>query len=193
VTKEQLIEAVVQAEANGPLASRQAVWQAVAETPMSRFAGLTANALKAKARKWGIEPKTPPSPGAARRRTLMEKSPSQAVPGASESNSSPISVVPDADGSKKRYSLPVLREVTPPRWRHLVDKAERGSVKAMIRLACGDCVAWELKEARECELRACPLHAVNPWLRSRRAGRQAESEPEPTTTSGGPRKEGSNG
>jgi hypothetical protein len=193
MTKEQLIEALLQVESAGPLRSRRAVWQAVAETPMAKEAGLTANALKARARTWDIKPKTPPSPGAARPRTQMNKAPAQAAPGASESNCSSISVVPDADGKKKRYSLPLLRAATPPKYRQYVDRAEQGSVKAMIRLACGDCVAWELKEARECELLACPLHAVNPWLRSRRAGRQAESEPEPTTTSGGLRKEGSNG
>jgi hypothetical protein len=165
VTKEQLIEAVAQIEANGPLPSRQAVWMAVADTPTAREAGLTANALKARARKWGIDLRTPPNPGAARRKTLMEKSPVQAAPGSSESNPGSISVGGNADGKKKRYSLPALREVTPPRWHHLVDRAERGSVKAMIRLACGDCVAWELKEARECELLTCPLHAVNPWRR----------------------------
>ena len=176
MTKEELIEGVAQIEANGLLPSRQAVWMAVADTPTAREAGLTANALKARARAWGIEPKTPRNPGAARRKTPMEKSPAQATLGTSESNSSSISVGSNADGRKKRYSLPVLKEATPPRWHHLVDKAEQGSVKAMIRLACGDCVAWELKEARECELLACPLHAVNPWRRSRKANSKKTTE-----------------
>jgi hypothetical protein len=175
VSKEELIEALAQVEANGPLPSRQAVWQALAETLLAQEAGLTANAIKGRARKWGIEPKTPPNPGAARRKPLMERTGSRTTREPSEPRSPSISVGNHADGGKKRYSLPVLREETPARWRHLVDKAERGSVKAMIRLKCGDCVAWELKEARECELTACSLHPVNPWRRSRRANAKKAS------------------
>jgi hypothetical protein len=94
ITKEQLIDVLAQVEANGPFPSRQAVWRAVAETPMAREAGLTANALKARARAWGIESRTPPMPGAARRQVMMgrlvARQTAQAPGGPSEQGSVPI-------------------------------------------------------------------------------------------------------
>jgi len=180
ITKEKLIEVLAQVESAGPLASRQAVWRAVAGRLLADGISLTVNAISSKARRWGVEPRTPPADCPARRRRRdeggiepesVETAPG--TPGDSPGSDEGVTKV-DLSQNKKRFSLPMVRAATPRRWHHLVDKAEKGSIKATIRLACGECVGWELKEARECELVACPLHAVNPWRRSR----------EPTTKKG---------
>jgi hypothetical protein len=172
VTKEYLLGAIAQLEGSHRFPSRNALFKALAQTPWAQAGGLTADSLKAKARRWGIQPSTPPAPCPAQRprrdQGQIEGESVSSAPGPSGAAAVVTNGVTKA-GRTKRLSLPLLRAETPAEWRHLVDRAEEGSVKAMIRLMCGDCVGWELKEARECELTACPLHPINPWRRSRRA------------------------
>lgn len=46
------------------------------------------------------------------------------------------------------------------RWRKLAGQAHR-SFKAAIELKCVECCAWERREARECQIKECPLWAIN--------------------------------
>lgn len=46
------------------------------------------------------------------------------------------------------------------RWRKLAGQAHR-SFKGAIELKCIDCCAWDRKEAKECQVKECPLWAIN--------------------------------
>ena len=45
-------------------------------------------------------------------------------------------------------------------------RAHRGPMAA-IKLKCLECCAWEYSEAKRCEIRTCPLWALNRWIFAR--------------------------
>jgi hypothetical protein len=60
--------------------------------------------------------------------------------------------------------LSTLPQDVPRRWRsHWLKLADRAksSYRATVELKCLDCCAWQRTEARRCEIRGCPLLAVN--------------------------------
>ena len=41
---------------------------------------------------------------------------------------------------------------------------------AAIKLKCLDCSGWTYREAKECQIRSCPLWALNRWIFTRHDG-----------------------
>jgi hypothetical protein len=80
----------------------------------------------------------------------------------------------------KKYSLPMLRNAVPPKYRYLVDRAEAGSLRATLTLKCADCCAWHLAEVRACVVTACALYHVRRTARPERVltAEQAEARRE---------------
>lgn len=56
-----------------------------------------------------------------------------------------------------------LRKETPKRYLPLVDKAEKGSAKACIKLKCLECSAWQSSEIKHCVIISCPLYPIRPF------------------------------
>jgi len=56
-----------------------------------------------------------------------------------------------------------LRKMTPKRYLPLIDKAEKGSAKACIKLKCLECSAWQSTEVKQCVIIDCPLYPIRPF------------------------------
>ena len=60
-------------------------------------------------------------------------------------------------------SFAKMRLSTPERYLPLVDKAEKGSKMACIKLKCLECSAWQGSEVRQCVIIHCPLYPIRPF------------------------------
>lgn len=56
-----------------------------------------------------------------------------------------------------------LRKSTPKRYLPLVDKAEKGSAKACLKLKCLECSNWQSSEVKQCVIIDCPLFPIRPF------------------------------
>ena len=57
----------------------------------------------------------------------------------------------------------LLRKMTPKRFLPLVDKAEKGSAKACVKLKCLECSNWQSSEVKQCVIIDCPLYPIRPF------------------------------
>ena len=60
------------------------------------------------------------------------------------------------------------------RYRRLCERVHREAM-AGVKAKCLDCCAWEYAEAKSCEIKTCPLWALNRRIFHRRTG--AENRP----------------
>lgn len=56
-----------------------------------------------------------------------------------------------------------LRKSTPKRYLPLVDKAEKGSKNACIKLKCLECSNWQSTEVKHCVITGCPMYPIRPF------------------------------
>jgi hypothetical protein len=59
-----------------------------------------------------------------------------------------------------------LTKVVPEKYKKVLEKARKGSLKAVIKLKCLDCCAYQQTEVALCELKECSLHFVRPYKAS---------------------------
>lgn len=65
--------------------------------------------------------------------------------------------------SRYADSFARMKEEIPEKFHPLVERAEKGSKIAMIKLKCLDCVAWEYMEVKLCTCISCPLYPIRPY------------------------------
>ena len=130
-----------------------ALWKAVEESEWAKGLQprpLTAAVAYARAKELGIVVKTPPG--------------KRGNPGAAVANGVPRVRVPRSKKMKAfAETFAKLRKETPTRFLPLVDKAEKGSAKACIKLKCLECSNWERIEVKECVIINCPLYPIRPF------------------------------
>ncbi len=70
-------------------------------------------------------------------------------------------------------STPFANQKQSPRSRHRAraEKAANGSLRAAIDLKCVECNAWDLVEAKRCEIVGCPLWPVSMAAKARGGAR----------------------
>ena len=56
-----------------------------------------------------------------------------------------------------------LRKVVPERFMPLVDQAEKGSLRASIKLNCLECSAYQVSEIKFCPVTACAMFPQRPY------------------------------
>jgi hypothetical protein len=164
--REEMQLAVEALETARSFPNRKALWLSLAQTPWARARGLTPEALKRRASRLGIQVRTPraghrfglPSPLQGGNQDGLG-----ATSGPSETSGAEIARGASEGQGKKRTPLPVLRAEAPPRFRHLVDRAEAGSLRAAVTLKCLDCSHWQTDEVRHCTVTDCPLFPVRPY------------------------------
>jgi hypothetical protein len=59
-----------------------------------------------------------------------------------------------------------LRREAPSRFLPLVDQAEKGSLRAALKLKCLDCTCYQPTEIKECPLTCCSLYPHRPYQKS---------------------------
>jgi hypothetical protein len=166
VSASELQKAVSELEAGRTFPNRKALWSALAQTPWARERGLTPGGLKRRASRLGIQVRTPKARHRFRRPLPLQRGKEdslQATSGSPGTSCGEIARGASEGQGKKRIPLPVLRADAPPRYHHLVDRAEAGSLRAAVTLKCLDCSNWQTDEVRHCTVTDCPLYPVRPY------------------------------
>lgn len=60
-------------------------------------------------------------------------------------------------------SFKEMRADTPKVYLPLIDKAEKGSLRACIKLKCLECSGWQSSEIRNCNIVGCSLYPIRPF------------------------------
>jgi hypothetical protein len=164
--REEMQRAVEELETACSFPNRKALWSALAQTPWARAHGLTPEALKRRASRLGIQVRTPKARHQFRMPLPLQRGSEddlEVTAGSPEISGGEIARGASEGQGKKRISLPVLRAEAPPRFHHLVDRAEVGSLRAAVTLKCLDCSNWQTDEVRYCTVTNCPLYPVRPY------------------------------
>lgn len=82
-----------------------------------------------------------------------------------------------------------LRRETPRHFLPLVDKAEKGSLRAALNLKCLECANYERKEIKECTLTGCSLFPHRPYQMRSDADTRVVAEPKKDTVVALPHRE----
>jgi hypothetical protein len=85
----------------------------------------------------------------------------------------------ESDLRSQFQPLSSLPENVPRRWKsHWLKLAGQAatSYRAAVELKCLDCCAWQRTEARSCEIRGCPLWAVNRRIFKRSSSSEGRRE-----------------
>ena len=166
VDKQRLILAIQMAESNGPLRTQNDVWIEAAKLyntnlpQLGDWKQITHSVAMLRATTWGIELKTLSARGQGRKMSPEHIASMQANRGARVSRKERF-----AKNDQIKESFIALRKRTPINLHTLVDRVEKGSLKAAIRLMCAQCMGHEnvAKEVRNCTSKACPLYAFRPY------------------------------
>jgi hypothetical protein len=158
VSASELQAAVQQCEANGPLRSRSALWEAVAATEWARKIGLQPQVAMLRAKEYDVKCATPKG---QRGRAPGQGMPAGCTPSARQEGTHrrklrlPLTLVADF---KARY----------PEWMHkTIDKAARGSRQAADKIHCLDCVGLSKAEVKNCTDTACAKWGFRPYQNAR--------------------------
>lgn len=160
VDRAKLTAALVEAEKDGPLPNLTKLWERAAEiyNAMPGVQPITFSVVLLRAKEWGIQVKTTPGrkggPLTEERKQAMQAARGQRVPRAEKMKEFKTFDLLRADLSKdadKRRFLPV------------VDAAEKGSLRAAIKLNCLDCCNWQTSEIKQCGIEGCPMYPHRPY------------------------------
>lgn len=151
IKKDELQKVVNDLENAQTFVNPSALWQAVEASDWAKNLKprpLTAAVAYVRAKELGVVIKTPPGKRGAG--GLASGAPRVRIP-----------------RSKKmkafKETFERLRKETPKRYLPLVDKAEKGSAKACIKLKCLECSNWQSVEVKCCEIKNCPLFPIRPF------------------------------
>lgn len=69
----------------------------------------------------------------------------------------------------------VFRNTIPQQYRTSYDKAiDKKSKVAAIKVKCLDCMNWDKKLVKECDITTCPLWSIRPYNRVRAGQKSSE-------------------
>lgn len=142
---------VTDLEANQEFENPSLLWKAVEQTSWAQNLQprpLTASVAYMRAKELGIVYKT--QPGKRGRAALVG-----VVRGPRKAGSVKMKAFAE--------SFAKLRTQTPTRFHPLIDKAEKGSKTACVKLKCLECSCWTTSEVRKCVINSCPLFPIRPF------------------------------
>jgi hypothetical protein len=165
VDRERLEKAILSVEAGGPLSNQSTLFQTVAtvynkDLP-EPFRSLEPGTVRNRVLDWNLTIQT--KPGKRGRQGPMTDEHKAALLGGrgkrearAEKFAADPAITAAFVAQKKR---------TPVRLHTLIDRAEKGSMKAAVSLKCRECMGWDQETSgiRDCTSRACPLFAFRPF------------------------------
>ena len=153
ISKYDFQKVVTDLEASQTFENPSALWKAVEASDWAKGLQprpLTAAVAYARAKELGIVVKTQPG--------------KRGIQGGPIGGGIPRVRVPRSKKMKAfAETFAKLRKATPKRYLPLVDKAEKGSAKACIKLKCLECSAWQSSEVKQCIIDHCPLFPIRPF------------------------------
>lgn len=166
VDKAVLTSCVKEVEKSGPLANRSALYEAVALEYNRRqkpTKPLTHSVVYLRIVEWKIEVKTPVG---KRGRGVRPSDDQIAKMKAGRSQVKQSKAEKFAKSNTAQDVFKILRERTPERFMPLVDRMEKGSRSAAVKLHCLQCCGYETKEVRQCTALSCPIWVFRPYQKA---------------------------
>lgn len=184
VDRDKLVAAIQQAEANGPLSGLTALWKKAAEIYNASVpeAPITHSVVYLRAIEWKLEYKTQAGkkgrsgPMTEERKAAMAEARSKMV---RRSRREKMAALP---GAEKHFE--VLRKTTPKSLHGLVDKVEKGSLTAAIKLMCIECMGFEKKYVWDCRGFTCPMYLHRPYQKAEDSEKDVPGQTEKDSVEG---------
>lgn len=158
INRHKFQKCLEQAEQNGPLENRTLLWQKITELYNldEDKKQLTTSIAYLRFKQFKLTCKTP----------VGKKGRVGGVPfGARTKKKTPKSEK-FAQSKTLQEHFKILRNRTPEKYQHLVDKIKKGSRTASQKLHCLECSDYQSKEVAECTVIACPSYAFRPYQKS---------------------------
>lgn len=162
VDREKLVTAICTAEANGPLANRDTLWKTVADlyNASAPEATITFSVVLGRVKKWGLEVKTPPGKKGRQPGTMTDEQ--KARMQEARKNRKPRAEKFKEDPEIVEH-IAYLRTITPSSYLPIVDRIEKGSMKASIAWKCLECSGWRVSEVKQCAVKDCSHKPFRPY------------------------------
>lgn len=138
-SKEELQKAVNLAEASKTFSSRTELYKEIAGT-----FGVNQNTLIARTKEMGIIINTLPAK-------------------IGHTKGTKVSPKSRADKFSEYTTLQEIRKDLPEQFVHFLDKAEKGSMKALVALKCINCSCFQRREITLCTQTDCSLYPIRPF------------------------------
>lgn len=150
VDKDILIQCITEAESNGPLKNESALWNKLSELyKVKTGVDVEWGVMRLRVNSWKLDKQT--KKGKRGRQSL---SPEQKVAmQAGRQNRE--------KGSKASFDA--MYSIYDKKWHPVIKKAEKGNIKARVKLKCLDCSCQQPVEIRLCTLIDCSLHDIRPF------------------------------
>lgn len=152
INKNELQKLVTELEAKQVFANPSHLWKAVEASDWAKGLQprpLTASVAYARAKELGIIFKTIPGKKGGGNPNLGSAPRGPRVPRSQKMKK-----------FSKTFSL--MRKEVPEQYQYLIEKVEKGSMKAALKMKCLDCSAWDMSEVRNCVCTGCPLFPYRP-------------------------------
>lgn len=165
VDKDALIKCITKVEANGPLKNHGLLWQTVADEYnklVKPAKPITFSVVRLRADEWRLEVKTPKGKRAGRTAEEMAAIRAQHGGGKRRSRAEKIAKNPLAQQSFTEMRQ-LIKDCEADRFLPLVDRIERGNIKAMIQLHCLECVGFVTSDVKHCTGTGCQFWLVRPY------------------------------
>jgi hypothetical protein len=168
VGRDELQRIVTELESKQTFPHPSALWKAVEETQWAKSyqpRPVTAAVAYGRAKELGIRYQTSP---AKRGIGIVLSEQQRAAMQAARKNRKPRAEKMRAFAR----TFADLRKLSPPRYLPLVDQAEKGSLRAAIKLNCLECSNFQVSEVKSCPVVFCAMFPHRPYQGS---GQEAEN------------------
>lgn len=155
VNKDELQKVINELESKETFNNLSTLYKAVENTEWAKSQQpkpLTASVVYLRIREFGIVCKTQPG------KRLGGDKPTDQV---TEQVTEPL--VPHKKMAAFGETFSKMRKFVPSRFLPLIDRAEKGSKVACIKLKCLDCSGYDVKEIKYCVVDACSLFPIRPY------------------------------
>jgi hypothetical protein len=172
IDRDEFQRIVTDLESKQTFPNPTALWQAVEKTDWAKAQSprpLTASVANTRAKELGIQCRTKPSKRGIGELTEEQRAAMQAA----RKNRKPRAEKMRAFAS----TFEQLRKTVPERFLPLVDRAEKGSLRASIKLNCLECSAYQPGEIKLCVITSCAMFPHRPYQGKVQAAEGA-AEPE---------------
>lgn len=168
VNRELMVSCIKEAEKNGPLTNQNALWNEVAGLYNVKAAhSITFSVVALRVKEWGLSVQTQPGVrGRAPGGTLSDAQ-KAAMQAGRLARKDRLLTGDDAEVYAQ------IRSDAPERFQGLVDRAERGSKSALLKLVCLDCTCYQPCEISACSA-ICPLKPFRPYQKGEDEGENLE-------------------
>lgn len=166
VDRAKLQAAIDKAEEKGPLMGRTNLWLAVsaiynADNPP---APITPSVVYLRFEEMNLTCKTPVGKKGRSGPMTEEQKAAMAEARQSVVRKSRGEKMASLPGAEKHFQT--LRDITPKSLHGLVDRVEKGSLTAAIKLLCVQCMGFEKKNVWDCRGFTCPMYLHRPYQKA---------------------------